>query len=71
MTSRKLDELASNIDDAATVVEELQVEPDADTDEKLDELHDILEHASDRIDEIGDREEKEEARSIVDSPKKA
>jgi hypothetical protein len=59
MTSRKLDELASNIDDASTVVEELQVDPDADTDEKLDELHDTLEHASDTIDEIGDKEEKE------------
>ena len=59
MTSRKLDELASNIDDASMVVEELQVDSDADTDEKLDELHDTLEHASDTIDEIGDKEEKE------------
>ena len=59
MTSRKLDELASNIDDASMVVEELQVDSDADTDEKLDDLHKTLEHASDMIDEIGDKDEKE------------
>ena len=57
MTSRKLDEIASDIDDASTVVEELQVDPDADPGEKLDELQDILEHASDAIDEIDDQEE--------------
>jgi hypothetical protein len=56
MTSRKLDEIASDIDDASTVVEELQVDPDADPGEKLDELQDILEHASDAIDEIDDQE---------------
>ena len=59
MTSRQFNELASNIDDASTVVEELQIDPGADTGEKLDELHDMLEYASDTIDEIGDKEETE------------
>jgi hypothetical protein len=66
MTSRKLNEVAAAIDDASTVVEELQdsvpeeppVDPDADAAEKLEELHEILEHASDTVDEIGDEEEK-------------
>ena len=58
MTSRKLDELAVDIDDATTVVEELQVGPNAGTDagEKLDELRDTLQSASDAIDEIGEKE---------------
>ena len=59
MTSRKFDELTSDIDDASTVVEELEVEPDAGAREKLHELHDTLEHASDTIEEIADNEEKE------------
>ena len=55
MSSRKLDELAADIDEASTVVEELQTgaNPDAGaTDEKLDELHKTLEDASDTIEEI-------------------
>lgn len=59
MTSRKFDDLASDIDDASTVVEELQNDHDADKSEKLDELHETLEHASDMVDEIGDNDEKE------------
>jgi hypothetical protein len=59
MTSREFDELASDIDDASTVVEELQDDRDADAGEKLDELHKTLEHASDMVDEIADKEEKE------------
>ena len=59
MTSREFDELASDIDDASPVVEELQDDHDADEDEKLDELHKTLEHASDMVDEIGDKDEKE------------
>jgi hypothetical protein len=35
MSSRKLDELASDVDDAATVVDELEAEPDVDASEKL------------------------------------
>lgn len=57
MTSRKFDELATDIDDASTVVEELQVDSNDDAGEKLDELHDALEQASDTIDEIGEEEE--------------
>ena len=52
-----IDELAADIDDASTAVEELQVDHDAD--ETLDDLHKTLEHASDMIDEIGDKDEKE------------
>jgi hypothetical protein len=52
MSSRKLDELASDIDDAKTTVDELQGDPDTDRDEKLDDLDKILEHASDTIDEV-------------------
>lgn len=54
MSSRKLNELATDIDDAATVVEELQAEPDVDASEKLDELKTTLEDASDVLDEIHD-----------------
>ena len=54
MSSRKLNDLASDIDDAATVVEELQAEPDVDASEKLDELKTTLEDASDVLDEIHD-----------------
>jgi hypothetical protein len=56
MTSRKFDDLASDIDDASTVVEELQDDPDANKGERLDELHKTLEHASDMVDEIGDKD---------------
>ena len=58
MTSRKLDELAVDIDDAAMVVEELQVEPNVDTKagEKLDELRDTLQNASDALDDISEKE---------------
>ena len=47
MASRKLDEVATDIDDASTTVDELQAKPDQDinTTDKLDELHDALEHA--------------------------
>ena len=52
MSSRKLDELATDVDDASITVEELQHEPDGDSHEKLDELHKTLEDASDTIDEL-------------------
>jgi hypothetical protein len=58
MADPKFDELAADIDDASTAVEELQFDHDAD-DEKLDDLHKSLEHASDMIDEIGDKDEKD------------
>jgi len=52
MSPRKLDEVATDIDDASDTVEELQDDPDADTDEKLDDLHETLEKASDTIDAL-------------------
>ena len=57
MSSRKLNELASEVDDAAMVVEELQAEPDVDASEKLDELKSTLEDASDALDELQDEED--------------
>ena len=55
MKPQKIDELATVIDDARDTVDELQAdeeaEPGADTD-KLDDLHDTLEHASETIDDI-------------------
>jgi inosine/xanthosine triphosphate pyrophosphatase family protein len=56
MSSRKLDELATDIDDASLTVEELQDVPGINVDEKLDELHKTLEDASDTIDELEDEE---------------
>jgi len=59
MVDRKLGELASDIDDASTVVEELQEEQKpAAADEKLNELHATLEQASDTIDDIVDDDER-------------
>jgi hypothetical protein len=55
--SRKLEELASDVDDASTVVEELQDTPGADDNEKLDELHQTLEDASDTLDELDNKDE--------------
>ena len=59
MTSRKLDEVATDIDDASTTVDELQAKPNQDTDttDKLDELHYALEHASDTLDDIDNSDE--------------
>ena len=57
MTSRKLCELATDIDDASIVVDELQAAPGIDAPEKLDELQDVLKHASDAIDELDNTEE--------------
>jgi hypothetical protein len=52
MSSRKLDELAGDVDDATTIVHELQDDDDSDRDEKLDELDKTLEHASDTIEDL-------------------
>jgi D-mannonate dehydratase len=57
MSSRKLDEIATDVDDASTIAEELQGDPGVETDEKLDELHEALEHASDTIDELESEDE--------------
>ena len=59
MANPKIDELAVDIDDASTVVEELQVDDEADPQEKLDDLQKTLEHASDMLDEISEKDEKE------------
>ena len=56
MANPKLDELATDIDDASTVVEELEVDR-KDADEKLRDLRKTLERASDVIDEIGGKNE--------------
>jgi hypothetical protein len=58
MPSSKLDELATDIDDASTTVEELQDDPDTDAnaDKKLDEVHETLDKASDMIDELEDND---------------
>jgi hypothetical protein len=56
MTIRKIEEAAADIDDAVETVEELQGAPDVDTTEKLDELHDALEQASDALDEVADKD---------------
>jgi hypothetical protein len=52
MPSRKLDELATDIDDASETVEELQNDPETDAKEKLDEIHEMLDNASDAIDDL-------------------
>ena len=57
MSSRKLDEIATDVDDASTIAEELQGDPGVETEEKLDELHETLEHASDTIDELESEDE--------------
>jgi hypothetical protein len=55
MSNRTLDELATDVEDATSVVEELQNDPGLDTQDKLGELHDKLEQASDAINELEDR----------------
>ena len=58
MVDRKIDELASDLDDASTTVEELQNDPNINADEQLDELHETLENASDTIDDLENNDEK-------------
>jgi hypothetical protein len=57
MSSRKLNEVSSDVDEATTVVEELQAEPDSDASEKLDELMKALEDASETLDELNEEDE--------------
>ena len=52
MSSRKLDELATDIDDAKTTVDELTDASGADRDDKLEELDKTLEHAKDTVDDL-------------------
>ena len=59
MTSQKTtDDVASNIDEASTVVEELQSDPCAeDGDDKLREIHEALDEATEMIEEMDDEKE--------------
>jgi hypothetical protein len=52
----ELDEPAA-IDDATTIVHELQDDDDSDRDEKLDELDKTLEHASDTIEDLDNKDD--------------
>ena len=57
-TRKKLNEVASDVDDASTIVDELQAEPDVDGEfsEKLGELKKTLEDATETLDEIHDED---------------
>jgi hypothetical protein len=52
MSNRTPDELATDVEDARSVLEELQDDPSIDTQDKLRELHDKLEQASEAIDRM-------------------
>lgn len=62
MTSRKINEAASDIDDASDTIDELRAKPnlDAETTDMLDELHNSLEHASDSLDDAAEAAEIED-----------
>jgi len=55
MSNRTLDELATDVEDATRVLEELQDDPRINTQAKLEEIHDKLEQASEAINELEDR----------------
>jgi len=55
MSNRTLDELATDVEDATSVLEELQDDPGLNTQDKLGELHDKLEQASQAIERLEDR----------------
>jgi len=59
MSSRKLDELATDIDDAKTTVDELPDAPDTDRADKLEELDKTLEHAKDTVDVLERKDDDE------------
>ena len=52
MSSRKLDELATDIDDAKTTADELADASGTDRNDKLEELDKTLEHAKDTVDDL-------------------
>jgi hypothetical protein len=55
---KKLDELASDLDDLKTTVEELQVDPPSHVaSEDLDPIADALEQATDATDELDEQAE--------------
>jgi len=53
----KVDELASNIDDAKIVADDLETGPDSAASEKIDELKKTLERTSDIIDDMAETKE--------------
>jgi hypothetical protein len=53
----KLDKLATDVDDAFTIVEELRNDSDRGTHEKLDEVHETLTHASETLEKLEDEDE--------------
>ena len=55
MSNRTLEELATDVEDATSVLEELQDDPGLNTQDKLGELHDKLEQASQAIERLEDR----------------
>jgi hypothetical protein len=56
-SSRKLDEVSADVDDASAIVEELEDDRKTDVPEKLEELHKTLEDVSDTMDEIQNKDE--------------
>lgn len=54
--SDKLDELASEIDDAVITAEELKNEPGSHQEQKIDEIADALDTAKDAVDDLEDAE---------------
>ena len=69
MTSRNIAEAAADIDDATTTIEELQAEPDVDAPDKLKEVRESLDHASDVLDgEVENDDEDEVEGEDTDSP---
>jgi hypothetical protein len=55
--SDKLDELASEIDDAVITTEELKDEPGSLNETRIDEIKDALGTAQDAVDDLEDAEE--------------
>jgi hypothetical protein len=55
--SEKLDKLATDVDDAATILDELRDDPDRDTCEKLDELDDTLTQVSETVARLEDEDD--------------
>jgi len=54
MASRKTDELAEDLDDAKTALEDLRTTSDVDTADKLDELDQAIERARDKVGDLED-----------------
>jgi len=55
-TNRKLEEVASDLDDLSIDVDELKEQPDGPDPESLDEIADALDTARDAVDDIADSE---------------